>query len=125
MKKLSKKELIEKWIEALRSGEYKQTVGKLVRNNKYCCLGVLCEIAKEQFNLKYLFDDNDEKIIGFETSREVYESSPPLSLQKFLGLNKRLNSSDEYIILDTLILMNDEDKKRFSTIAKYLEKELL
>lgn len=33
------------WIKALRSGEYEQGMGKLQANGKFCCLGVLCELA--------------------------------------------------------------------------------
>lgn len=37
------KEIKAKWIEALRSGKYKQTTeGVLYDGNAYCCLGVLC-----------------------------------------------------------------------------------
>jgi hypothetical protein len=31
----------EKWVAALRSGEYKQTKGYLRNKKGYCCLGVL------------------------------------------------------------------------------------
>lgn len=47
----SGKELKERWIAALRSGEYKQCKGRLhqvIRNHKdyggYCCLGVFCRV---------------------------------------------------------------------------------
>lgn len=40
-----KSELKKTWIEALRSGKYEQGTHNLKRNGKYCCLGVLCEIA--------------------------------------------------------------------------------
>ncbi len=33
------------WLESLRSGEYTQGEGRLRRNDKHCCLGVLCELA--------------------------------------------------------------------------------
>jgi len=37
-----KKEYAEKWVNALRSGEYGQCKGKLSDGNgSYCCLGVL------------------------------------------------------------------------------------
>lgn len=36
-----------KWLEALRSGEYEQGENWLQANGKYCCLGVLCELAVE------------------------------------------------------------------------------
>jgi hypothetical protein len=47
------KAIKEKWLEALRSGKYKQTRGALRRpakNNSdwpggYCCLGVLCKVV--------------------------------------------------------------------------------
>jgi hypothetical protein len=41
-----------KWLAALRSGEYEQTVGKLNDNHGgFCCLGVLCDIyTKEHEN---------------------------------------------------------------------------
>ena len=38
----------EKWIAALRSGKYKQTTGRLMRGDGYCCLGVLCQIAVDE-----------------------------------------------------------------------------
>lgn len=44
--------VMEKWIAALRSGEYKQGRAALKVNNEgnigYCCLGVLCQIAVEE-----------------------------------------------------------------------------
>jgi hypothetical protein len=35
----------KKWVEALRSGEFEQGQGALCRDGKYCCLGVLSELA--------------------------------------------------------------------------------
>lgn len=35
----------QQWIAALRSGKYKQTQGALRKNNKFCCLGVLCDLS--------------------------------------------------------------------------------
>ena len=47
-----KPEIAQRWVEALRSGEYKQGLSVLRRidesgngQDSYCCLGVLCEIA--------------------------------------------------------------------------------
>lgn len=35
------------WLKALRSGEYAQADGMLKSGDGYCCLGVLCHVAKE------------------------------------------------------------------------------
>jgi len=39
-----KKSIANKWVKALRSGEYTQTQTKLCDNEGHCCLGVLCEL---------------------------------------------------------------------------------
>jgi len=41
------KELLAKWLAALRSGEYTQTVGQMCNDDKsaFCCLGVLVEVS--------------------------------------------------------------------------------
>lgn len=43
-------DVAERWVKALRSGEYEQGRGVLRdHNNRYCCLGVLCDLyAKEK-----------------------------------------------------------------------------
>lgn len=48
-----RKDVKAKWLAALRSGEYKQGRHYLARNDQYCCLGVLCEVAiKDGLDLK-------------------------------------------------------------------------
>ena len=55
-----REELVEPWCRALEGGEYKQATGRLQRRNwmdesgdalgkldSYCCLGVLCLVAKK------------------------------------------------------------------------------
>lgn len=49
------KPLIDQWIEALRSGEYKQGQGTLYCHNRFCCLGVLCNL---QVNVPEVVDDS-------------------------------------------------------------------
>lgn len=39
------KENIKKWVDALRSGNYKQCREQLSNGLGYCCLGVACEVA--------------------------------------------------------------------------------
>lgn len=41
-----KKDIADKWVGALRSGKYKQGRGALHRGDKFCCLGVLCEVLE-------------------------------------------------------------------------------
>lgn len=43
-----KPEIKVKWVNALRSGEYKQGNGKLNRDGAFCCLGVLTDLAAKE-----------------------------------------------------------------------------
>lgn len=46
-------EVKQLWVDALRSGKYVQGRDFLNKDNKFCCLGVLCDIVKEDFGLQW------------------------------------------------------------------------
>lgn len=84
------------WIEALRSGNYKQGTGKLRdKNNCYCCLGVLA-------------DTIDPEGWAGNTWNDLGGSVPNI----FIGMKR------QYI----LTTMNDSLENSFEEIANYLEK---
>ena len=41
------KEVLDLWLTALRSGEYKQCYGRLRIGDTYCVLGVLCDVHQK------------------------------------------------------------------------------
>jgi hypothetical protein len=53
-------EVKQKWIDALRSGEYEQGSEKLRSVSGYCCLGVLCDIYAKEHNTEWEFGGNEE-----------------------------------------------------------------
>jgi hypothetical protein len=40
----------QRWVEALESGEYRQSAGYLHAQGGYCCLGVACEVYRRDGN---------------------------------------------------------------------------
>ena len=50
--------LQQEWVNALRSGKYKQGKDRLRKNDSYCCLGVACEIFKEKFGITVEIPDS-------------------------------------------------------------------
>lgn len=123
--KQKKINLVKKWIVALRSGEYKQGRDTLVIGDRYCCLGVLCDIAQKEFRLK-------RTVTGFiGKSGEGFSMSLPKDLSAYLGLKD--DSEYDMTFEDTLVNLNDGNparkefhrKRRFSTIANYIEKNIL
>lgn len=102
------------WVEALRSGKYKQTRGRLRKDaTHFCCLGVLCDIvAPGQWKRdlgEWKFQDRNNS--PFPASLEL----PSVPFRKRVKLT--LDAANK------LAEMNDTGK-RFSTIANYIEKNL-
>ena len=53
-------EVKQKWIDALRSGDYEQGSEKLRSVSGYCCLGVLCDIYSREHDTQWEFRGYDE-----------------------------------------------------------------
>ncbi len=111
-----KKQWKDRWIKALLSGEYVQgkealcTEGK--KYDKFCCLGVLCDIADpNKWGVKKFPEGGSEVYWG----RKDVTDLPPYSLLVDVGL------SDKEV--EKLASMNDNGHE-FEAIAKYIKKNL-
>lgn len=99
------KELKTLWLTALRSGEYKQVKERLYdhKNNSYCCLGVLCEVAgipKNGGKEHFISNSSHHQMMTYE-------------LEEVFDINLRS--------VQVLAAMNDTGNKTFSEIADYIE----
>ena len=109
----------EKWVAALRSGEYQQCTGALCREgggrdaDKFCCLGVLCDIMQEG-EWKPA-----ESLYGNKRRFSIGDSSNcnklPLALLDRTGISMSLENR--------LLEMNDNGET-FAQIADYIEENL-
>jgi hypothetical protein len=55
-------EIKTKWVAALRSGEYQQGQSQLRNGDKFCCLGVLCNIHSKETGTEWMgnyYDDHE------------------------------------------------------------------
>lgn len=120
----------EKWVAALRSGDYKQ--GKKVLhnedNNTYCCLGVLCDIAVAEGVVEGVETKEDLRLIGGESDiwvdATMYDgayATPPRSVQAWAGIDDlgSLPGTDKY-----LTNLNDYKGYTFDMIADEIEAHL-
>jgi hypothetical protein len=51
-----KPEIKTRWVDALRSGKYKQGRGQLhhtLNENTFCCLGILCDVVFPDLNMSW------------------------------------------------------------------------
>lgn len=77
------------WIDALRSGDYKQGLYQLYtpETNSYCCLGVLCSLYKKQtgspFSVTDLSKDGEGTFLGGRVRdwAGLYENNPKVNYQ--------------------------------------------
>lgn len=116
-------DVLEKWIAALRSGDYKQGTGYLALkegdDTKYCCLGVLCELAVKEGIIPPGLQIEDRPKVYADTDGEgVYY--PPNAVTRwattlFDGWYSPID------VRDTLDNMNDTYGFTFEQIADALE----
>lgn len=113
---MKRAEFIKLWVEALRSGEYKQTKATLVdtesKTPKYCCLGVACEIVNKNRKTQLEF---------------VGKNYLPYEMQKLLGIKE----GGAFVVpieirgksYASLVHLNDGGVK-FKTIARIIEEQM-
>ena len=79
------KNIKEKWINALISGDYKQGKLALRQKDEFCCLGVLCDLAsKEGIVPLQIYGDNSDKTYSYgfdEHGNQEWQQLPPLVAQ--------------------------------------------
>lgn len=97
-----------KWLEALRSGKYKQGRQSLREADSFCCLGVLCDILNSN---GWRNVTNNDLLYSFNGELGVIDKR----LAKSIGIEE---------CQDILIEMNDEKQNDFSEIADYIEANL-
>lgn len=54
----------QRWIEALRSGDYKQGISGLRGENSFCCLGVLCDLHSIETGTPWALSDDAPFYLG-------------------------------------------------------------
>jgi hypothetical protein len=115
------------WVEALRSGQYKQGQ-TLLRNkeNKFCCLGVLCNLHAQAHPAIAAKQKNPNKYLkeGGVLPRAVMKWA---GLPDECGAQVEINGITDYLTAhnDGVKLYGDSIKSStFKQIAKAIEKQL-
>lgn len=113
----------KKWVEALRSGKYKQGAGYLTRiidDQEFdCCLGVACKL--------YQAEHGDLQIVKYHGMKS-YDSKyagVPEKVQKWLGMTSsagKFGTPDKNFVYKSLAQENDNGKT-FNEMATLIESE--
>lgn len=116
-------EVKEQWVNALKSGEYEQGNNHLCYSNKYCCLGVLCEITNEPKEVNF-------NVVIYNNSTNLYSSLNKYF--KILSYSGSFNgfkvsyadASSRIIYCNNLTQINDGTSATFSEIADLINEIL-
>jgi len=106
----------QKWVSALRSGEYQQTQRYLRKEDGFCCLGVLCDLYGKENNVEWNLANN-----GHNYEFQDKESYLPSSVIEWSGVEEdapRINGE-----IGTLSELNDTGST-FEQIANLIEEHL-
>lgn len=99
------------WVDALRSGEYKQGFEALRSpDDEFCCLGVLCDLYSKEKTIPW--DDTN----GGSYTHEGGISFPSQNVKDWADIWFVYSN-----ILSVLVDMNDHARNSFKTIADYIE----
>lgn len=111
-----KKSVAKKLVKLLRSGEFKQTKFRLEKNNRHCCLGVLCNLA---------LVEGVCEVSGTKKQRKFGESGEfgllPIEVRNYAEM--KTNDGHIKSLGKSLAGLNDEGKS-FAEIADIIEKHV-
>ena len=108
-----KEEIKKLWLAALRSGKYNQGQNALRRGNKFCCLGVLCDLHAKETSGKW-------------RRMKVYLGGSvvlPTEVCVWAGLREPNPLAKTEDLSSSLVELNDGGWS-FSEIADIIEKEI-
>jgi hypothetical protein len=108
-----------RWVEALRSGKYKQGKNRLNGKDGFCCLGVLCDLAVED-GVGSWHDYGDEGNKYFDDLGRIEATLLPLAVQQWSGLWSETGDIGRGRSLSRL----NDDGVSFRRIARKIERRL-
>jgi hypothetical protein len=114
------KEIKARWVEALRSGNYEQGRYNLRQNNQFCCLGVLCDVVKDEVGCNWLpSQDHFSNLYKFDEADEIL----PIVVAEYadLQVSPRLEIATGVVEIANL---NDSAEYSFEQLADLIEQQL-
>ena len=104
----------EKWVSALRSGDYEQTQNYLHKEDGFCCLGVLCDLYGKEHNVVWELVNGDT-YYAFQDKKAIL----PVSVVEWAGVE----DENPEICKTPLSRLNDNGST-FNEIADLIEEHL-
>lgn len=115
-----------KWVDALRSGEYKQGREVLKSGDEFCCLGVLADLCAREGAVDGHWTEGDmwkDQNVDYEECQLL-----PRSVQQATGIAIEAPTVESRSLRVSITLLNDGDhiipRHSFEEIADIIEEQL-
>lgn len=122
MSKLTPKEVRKLWVEALESGKYKQGKMCLKRTDeegdRYCCLGVLCDLAAKHGICGEFRDDYAGNWVF-----DYKKYAPPTSVLNWAGLESDIGIFGSYGPQQSSLAGINDNSSDFSAVIEIIKSE--
>lgn len=124
--KIMDKSIKSKWIEALRSGKYRQSINVKKDGYGFCCLGVLEDIRAKEEGVEWELCKTGIYHISFEGDLRSTSSTVVLnnSTAQWSGLGQQNPEMKVDGEVRTIGSMNDNLNMSFEEIAVLIEQQL-
>ena len=119
-------EALKLWVKALRSGDYIQGKGYLHMEDRFCCLGVACDLFKEQLGLTVRDNLEDEPVV---VTYDGEDGTLPEAVSTLTGVDRLGSLRSEVMVsgtaIYTFIELNDTAEFTFDQIADVIEEQFI
>lgn len=109
----TQKKNLRKWIKALKSGEYKKTTERLKRADRFCGMGVGCDLFIREHKTFRWKGSEIQKDNGGGDYTYYISGEAPREVLKWLGISDSFQSK--------VIAWNDEEKLSLKEIGTEIE----
>jgi hypothetical protein len=107
----------QKWVDALKSGDYQQTRAALKDQSGFCCLGVLCDLYSKETGEDWVQDGRNYRF--FENDK-----FPPIAVCDWAGFVNTSNPKVEYGEERLPLTDLNDTGKSFKEIAAIIQEQL-
>ena len=124
---MSMKQSRKEWVDALRSGEYKQGTGALRKmsldedNEIYCPWGVACDLYSNANPKSSFWEDDNYGVFSFNVEFpsgivDISQEYPPRVVMEFFEIDD--------MVMNYIIDLSDTSHYTFDKIADFIEEGL-
>ena len=115
------------WVEALRSGKYKQAKDYLKTKKGHCCLGVLCELSQK---VKFTEHPQTSNSYAIKSGEHIFSSVLPIEIMNEFGLSDKQGYPKDRLLEidgDTYEGLADANDKGvpFNKLADWIEENYM